>query len=266
MTLANLDRRPTIEQVRQRVAYDEKRGWLFWLVTQGVRAVAGTPVERKGKTSIDHIMIDGCSMRISHLIYAVRTGRWPRVQGRIDTVPPAEIEQVAIPEPPPMPTGEPTYEDFAKVLSYDPETGEIRWKMSLNHRGRVGDLAGYVCEDGYIRVSLWKRSYPASHIAFFLMTGSWPSEDIDHRDLNRSNNAWSNLRPASRAQNIANVRARSTNASGFKGVAKVYNRWHAAIMVNGVKRRIGSYDTPEEAHEAYKVEAKKAWGEFARFD
>jgi len=41
------------------------------------------------------------------------------------------------------------------------------------------------------------------------------------------------------------------------------DRWVAQINANGKKIFLGHYDTPEEAHAAYKEAALKHFGEFA---
>lgn len=38
----------------------------------------------------------------------------------------------------------------------------------------------------------------------------------------------------------------------------------AAIKINGRTRVLGTFDTPEEAHDAYVAAAKLAWGAFHR--
>jgi hypothetical protein len=88
----------------------------------------------------------------------------------------------------------------------------------------------------------------------------------DHWDGNGLNNSRENLRLATDAQNSYNSRMKLGNKSGYKGVAKKRNRWGAWITVDGKSIGLGVYDTPEEAHEAYKRAATKYFGEFARFE
>ena len=105
------------------------------------------------------------------------------------------------------------------------------------------------------------------------------SLQVDHRDRNPANNQRSNLRVATNGLNRANSKLNSNNKSGFKGVhlrrkrpliagRKRRNdysgdRWMAQINVDGKKIFLGDFDTPEEAHEAYKKAALKHFGEFA---
>jgi hypothetical protein len=97
------------------------------------------------------------------------------------------------------------------------------------------------------------------------ITGEFPPDEIDHIDLNRSRNVWSNLRPALGTQNKANLRARANNRLGIKGVRQMPNgRFAARIKVDGNERHIGTFPTIEAAEAAYAAAAIEAWGPYAR--
>ena len=91
-----------------------------------------------------------------------------------------------------------------EVLSYDPDTGIFVWKKALNDHIIVGSPAGYR-NDGYINIGLHGSTFRAHRLAFIYMTGTCP-EEVDHIDMDRSNNRWTNLRAALRSQNNANRR------------------------------------------------------------
>jgi hypothetical protein len=88
---------------------------------------------------------------------------------------------------------------------------------------------------------------------------------VDHKDFNGLHNWRKNIRLATPAQNQFNHPLRSTNKSGFVGVCWKTNRskWYADIRVNGVKRFVGYFLTPEEAARARDKAALQARGEFA---
>ena len=94
----------------------------------------------------------------------------------------------------------------------------------------------------------------------------FPPCDVDHEDLDGLHNWRLNLRRATRAQTVMNRRARSDNKAGLKGASldPWTGRWKAAIKVNGKQVTLGRYDSAEEAHAAYVVAARSAFGEFAR--
>lgn len=99
------------------------------------------------------------------------------------------------------------------------------------------------------------------------MTGEWPAHQIDHRDHNRQNNRWDNLREATAAQQLMNRKPPRHNKTGLKGVCRhVSGRYGARIRKDGRQRSLGYYSCPAAAHFAYVVEADKLFGDFARFD
>lgn len=92
------------------------------------------------------------------------------------------------------------------------------------------------------------------------MTGKWPVE-IDHRNGDRLDDRWDNLREATRAQNEWNKGANRNNRCGMKGIDFRKNRWRMQIMRNG-QRVTGRFRTIEEARAAYLAIARQNDGEF----
>jgi HNH endonuclease len=156
-----------------------------------------------------------------------------------------------------------TPERLRELLSYDEHTGEF---LRLVDRGRerAGTMAGTINSRGYRCIKIDRKLYKAHRLAWLYMTGSWPSAEIDHIDVNPSNNRFSNLRLATRAQNSMNKKVQLNNTCGFKGVRKNGTRWEARIRIEGQLVSIGQFVTPEMAHGAYVVKAQEIFGEFAR--
>ncbi len=104
----------------------------------------------------------------------------------------------------------------------------------------------------------------AHRVAWLLMTGSDPVEEIDHINGVKTDNRWENLRPANRSQNAMNQRVRSSSKSGFKGVSwhSRVGKWRACIKAGGKHVHIGYFDNREEAAIAYN---KTASNEFKQF-
>lgn len=94
-------------------------------------------------------------------------------------------------------------------------------------------------------------------------TGFW----IDHEDGNGLNNQRHNLRLATPSQNAANGRKR-VGESGYRGVYREPStgKWFAQISVNCKSKRIGTFDTKEQAAVAYDTEAQARFGQFARLN
>jgi hypothetical protein len=160
-----------------------------------------------------------------------------------------------------------TQERLKELLDYDPMTGVFRWRVGHpRKRMKVGDIAGCQHPTGTYVIGIERRFYQAHRLAWLWMLGEWPSGQVDHRDRDRGNNCWENLRLATASQNRANAKVNSNSLTGLKGVhyyAK-YKKYGARIKKNGKKKWLGWYDTPEEAHACYWQEAQKLHGKFAR--
>ena len=146
-------------------------------------------------------------------------------------------------------------------LSYDPETGEFAWLIrGKSRRDRVGRIAK---DSGYHLISIDYKEYRAHRLAFAIMTGRWPADEIDHINGKRADNRWCNLREATRAQNQQNRRSAARhNALGVQGVRQLPSgRFFAQLSNKGKALYLGSFDSIEEAETCY-IEAKRKLHEF----
>lgn len=165
----------------------------------------------------------------------------------------------------------PTRARLMELLRYDPETGAFTHRVNISNR-KAGDVAGCVHESrgNYCFISIDDKIYRAHKLAWLYVTGEWPDRLIDHRNLNRADNAFCNLRMATKSQNQANMKAPSHNTSGIKGVSpyRVGERygkpWQATIRKDGKSIHLGHFSTKEHAAAAYAVAADRIFGEFAR--
>lgn len=159
-----------------------------------------------------------------------------------------------------------TYERLRAALHYDPETGAFTRLSSSSKKSAllIGKAAGGKNALGYWQVGIDRVLYLGHRLAWFYMTGEWPSHEVDHRDMDRANNRWPNLRSATKSNNSQNRGAQANNLCGLKGVAPIGKRWRATITVDGQQKHLGCRATPEEAHALYVAAAGKYHGEFAR--
>jgi hypothetical protein len=155
-----------------------------------------------------------------------------------------------------------TQDRLKAILDYNPDTGKFQWRQRRGSAG-AGRIAG--CDDGqgYIQILINSRVYAAHRLAWLWIHGRWPHPEIDHKNGVRNDNRLTNLREATRSQNHAN-RKSNPNRAGLKGVERREDRWSSYIRVKGRSIRLGTFDTPEEAHNAYLAAARRAYGEFAR--
>jgi len=135
-------------------------------------------------------------------------------------------------------------EDFEWLSSYS-------W--SFHHAGYAqrGDISG-----GKLRMVFMHRQ----------ILGTPKGVDTDHVNGDGLDNRKSNLRKATRSENLYNQGVPAHNTTGFKGVCfnKRCGKFQAEIRVSGKPRRLGLFVTKEEAHAAYCMAAKKLHGKFAR--
>jgi hypothetical protein len=147
-----------------------------------------------------------------------------------------------------------TIERLRHVLSYEPETGLFTWRRPRGRGIKEGDVAGSVDPGrGYRRIKVDYRIYLAHRLAWFYVHSEWPTVCLDHANGVCDDNRLTNLRPATMSENQQNRRTPGTNTSGFIGASfnKQRGNWTAQISVNGKRHRLGSFRTPEEAHQAY---------------
>ena len=150
------------------------------------------------------------------------------------------------------------------LLDYDPETGIFTRKIGTGGE-LAGTRAGKLNLNGYRHLGIDGHMYGEHRVAFLWMTGRWPEPECDHRDLNKSNNAWHNLRESTRGQNNSNKGLLPSNTSGHSGVYlhKKSNRWCAYLRHKDVNMYLGAFIYKEDAIAARKAAEIKYHGDFA---
>lgn len=159
-----------------------------------------------------------------------------------------------------------TAEEAHELLIYDLKSGEFHWKVTYG-KVKAGKRAGTRDPHGYRRIQIKGRLYREHRLAHLMVLGTWPTDEIDHRDPTapRDDNRWSQIRPASRSQNNANQRIRHANTSGFKGVCWHHHtqKWRVQISIDNYRRHIGLFTDITDAAAAYARAAHHYFGDFA---
>lgn len=171
-----------------------------------------------------------------------------------------------------------------QILRYDAETGKLFWLFRSPEMFRIGqqsaehsaarwnsrwagtEALSAVTAKGYRAGRIFGRMYYANRIVWAMQTGEWPKYLVDHRDTDRGNNRWENLRQATHSQNQCNKSLTSANSSGFKGVSlhKPTGKWQATISLHGSQRHLGYFDSPEQAGHRVNAERCSLHREFGR--
>lgn len=157
-----------------------------------------------------------------------------------------------------------TQERIKELFDYRDDGNLVR-KVTVQSRSMAGQVAGGVTGEGRVLVSVDYRRYKAHRLVWLWHHGTMPPE-IDHIDGNPSNNRIENLRAVTHAQNMKNSKMPVTNTTGYKGVRyhKGNAKWTAQISINNRSKYLGSFESPEDAAEAYRSAAREHYGEFAR--
>lgn len=156
----------------------------------------------------------------------------------------------------------PSVERLRKLLTYNAITGDLVWAA----RCWAGKKAGSPSGEGYSKVCIDNVLYLVHRVCWKLYTGDEPPDYIDHIDDNKENNAWTNFRPATNSQNVANAGVNSANTSGFKGVhfSRGIGKWIARIGHQNKRYHLGVFSDKAAACAVYERAAIRLHGEFAR--
>ena len=144
-----------------------------------------------------------------------------------------------------------TQQRLKEVVKYDRRKGLFYWKVSTGKVSR-GAVAGHTDTAGYTKISIDGVKYFAHRLAWFYVHGVWPLQNIDHKDLCRSNNRLTNLRDIGQSLNGLNGPIRRNNSSGYTGVSYDARRrsWVAYIHQNYRKTHVGAFTNRQQAADA----------------
>jgi len=124
----------------------------------------------------------------------------------------------------------------------------------------------FVSTDGYA-VRQDTKNGAHLHVRMHRVIVNAPSAmQVDHADGNRLNNQKSNLRLATKADNMRNRKMQRNNTSGYRGVFKAGSKWASAICFENRLINLGYFTDILDAARAYNEKARELFGEFARLN
>lgn len=245
-TLQNMSGKSDISIMREHLRYDELTGKLWWIKSGHGRDLS-KPVRSQFVQFMDRRYTQ------SHVAWAFSYGEWPdryvvHINGdKSDN----RICNLKLYE---------KYRNWVSKRHAKPTDDEIREKFIYDKKtGHIGVL---VCDEfvrvdkrstrngiEYLSVSINGNTFLSHRLAWFLHTGSWPRNHIDHINHDGCDNRIENLRDVTRSENLRNARRSKANKSGVTGVYwnEWAKKWQASIRVNSVNTYLGLFNTLEEA-------------------
>jgi hypothetical protein len=252
----------TQERLKEVMHFDESTGVLTWANPSSVNSrvrkgdVAGC-IDSEGYRVIS---IDGKAYKAHRLAWLYVYGKFPsgvlsHVSGDRSDNRVANLREYGGSSKAPL-----TQKRLKAVLEYDPKTGVFTWvaKTSGSSNYAIGSKAGNPTPEGYWKICIDGKAYKAHRLAYLYMTGAWPKEEVDHISHDKMDNAFSNLRESSRADNARNLPPRIDNSSGFVGVSwhRKIGKWTAYINYEGARKHLGYFADKDEAAASYRLAAE----------
>lgn len=256
----------THEELTRLLDYDPETGVFRWRVDVSSRARSGGITGCRGDK--------GKSIRVKGTLYKSRRLAWFYVYGEMprnklfvkngDQFDDRISNIGMLPDKP----KELTQEYLKQCIDYNPETGDLKWKITQS-KGIYGNDAFFVDirGDGSISLitSILGKLYSTNRLIVFWMTGYMPSPNrvvmpIDNNVLNLK---WSNIKVGNHSEKLVKGRNRGILASKGVYFNKRDKKYCAKIIINGKPKYLGLFKTEAEAHEAYMKAARKHFGELA---
>lgn len=96
------------------------------------------------------------------------------------------------------------YDEGTGVFTHRRDSFRASGKRMILVRA-AGDVARPTGDGrGWVNICFDGKTYAAHRLAWYYVTGEWPSMDIDHINRVRDDNRFANLRHISRAENLKN--------------------------------------------------------------
>lgn len=129
---------------------------------------------------------------------------------------------------------------------FDYDNGELIWKIRPSNRVQIGDVAGYIDNNGRKIIKIDNKLYKA-HRLIFLWHHGWLPDLVDHKDENPLNNRIDNLRSLDRAGNATNS-SKKWGSNPSRGIRLTSSGKYQA-RYKGLS--LGSFESLPEAVLAY---------------
>lgn len=153
---------------------------------------------------------------------------------------------------------------FHEYFDYSP-SGDLIWKVRVNPRSKVGEPAGFYCQNGYFYISLNSKKCKRARAIWEMHNGAIPDGMVvDHINRIRTDDRIENLRLATVSDNLYNTKKRENTKSAYKGVKKHMKHlsYSARTSEKGKEIYLGNFKEEADAAQAYNFYAYKTKNKF----
>lgn len=144
-----------------------------------------------------------------------------------------------------------THSELIELVDYDPLTGVFTSKPGNKYSNQpVGARLGTLHKTkGYRYITVKRKLFREHRLVFFYMTGKWPTNQVDHKNQDKADNRWDNLRDVTALINCSNRPTFRSNTSGCRGVVwnKQCNKWQVLCRSKNKQYYLGLYKDKELA-------------------
>lgn len=135
-----------------------------------------------------------------------------------------------------------SHSELLKTIDYNPLTGLVTWKIKPSKNILKGSRAGHYCisrKKKYRSIGIQGVVKREHCWIWYLMTGLYPDNEIDHINGDGTDNKWRNLRKVTTSINRHNHRKYSNNKSGITGVfwSESKRTWLVSFVIDGKQKR-----------------------------
>ena len=145
-----------------------------------------------------------------------------------------------------------TQDRLKELLHYESNTGIFTWRVSRRGTKGIHKQAGTLHRSGYRYVFAFGHKLAEHRLAWLYLYGALPPNEIDHLNGVKDDNRASNIRLATRRENLQNIRTNKVGVSGEIGVVwhKAADKWAANIKVDGKVKHLGVFSDVQAAAKA----------------
>lgn len=117
-----------------------------------------------------------------------------------------------------MATTDVTAERLRELLDYNPDTGIIRWRVTIGSRAKAGDITGTRTAQGRLTIRVDGHGMFAHQIAWIVTNGALPDGVLKHLNGDTTDNRIANLVAVTRKDVISHLASHQIDAANVHDI------------------------------------------------